>query len=108
MSAAQRSYFTVQMSASSPGGAHCIHLGRTTESGGLGDNVCGNSRHGRCPQTGNKYGFSCSGGWSDPDAWACEGCKAILRSNPGDVSGMFSSLFDGVAYPPASAEEVTR
>jgi hypothetical protein len=102
---AQRSYFTVQMSQSAPGGAHCIHLGRDDETGGLGDNICGNSRHARSPQSGSKYGFSCAGGSTDPDAWACEGCKTIIRLNPGTVRGMFSTLFDGISTPTGSSSD---
>lgn len=96
-----RSYFTVQMSHSAPGGKHCIHLGRDIDGGGLGDNACGNSRHARDPQTGQKYGFSANGGGStDPDAWACEGCKTVLRHNPGSVRGLFESLFADLTTRP--------
>lgn len=105
MNGQTRTYFTVQMSANAPGGRHCIHLGKDTETGGLGDNICRNSRHGKDPQTGESYGFSANGGGhSDPDAWACEGCKVVLRYNPGPVRGVFASLFDGVVITPASTE----
>lgn len=87
-------YFTVQMSGSAPGGEHCIHLGRYTDEGGLGDNICKNSRHGRSPITGDTYGFSCRGGHTDPEAFACAGCLRVRGQNPrGTVDGMFSELF---------------
>lgn len=93
-----RTYFTVQMSTNGPGGGHCIHLGRDKLNGGLGDNICRNSRHGCDPLTGTHYGFSANGGGhTDPHAWACEGCKFVLRHNPGAVRGIFAMLFDGVS-----------
>lgn len=89
-----RTYFTVQMSNNAPGGEHCIHLGRDTESGGLGDNICGNSRHGRDPLSGRHYGFSANGGGrSGLSAFACQGCRTVFRSNPGDVRGLYAALF---------------
>ena len=90
-----RTYFTVQMSQGAPGGGHCIHLGQDTETGGLGDNICRNSRHARDPLTGERYGFSANGGGqSDPSAWACKGCATVLRLFPGDVRGIHARLFE--------------
>lgn len=93
-------YFTVQMSASAPGGEHCIHLGRDTDGGGLGDNICGNSRH-AWDTKGVRYGFSANGGGhTDPDAWPCGGCLRVLDHNPGRVRGLFKDLFvPSVAEP---------
>lgn len=91
-----RGYFTVQMGPNAVGGAHCIHLGRYKDDGGLGDNICKNSRHGR-DAGGNPYGFSCGGGSTDPEAYPCGGCLFYLNHNRGPVGGLFSHLFAGVA-----------
>lgn len=96
-----RGYFTVQMSANAVGGPHCIHLGKYKDDGGLGDNICRNSRHG-WDAHGNRYGFSCSGGSTDPLAFPCGGCLAVLRWNPGLVGGMFAHLFERTPEPEPS------
>lgn len=93
-------YFTVQMSASAPGGRHRIHLGRYVERGalgaGLGSELCGFDRHYRGPDGEPMFGFSCGGGSTDPDARPCRGCAAVLLAEPGRVHGIFDYLFTDV------------
>lgn len=86
------SYFTVQMSDNAPGGRHLIHLGLAISTGN-GNNVCGLDRHAKDARGRGLYGFSCSGGASDPDATACPSCVTFLASRPGPIRGTFRDLF---------------
>lgn len=79
-------YFTVQMSASAPGGESRIHLGRASQ-GGLGKIVCGLDRFGK-DGSGRMYGFSCGGApIRHLDLQACPDCLSGFLADPGPIAG---------------------